>query len=68
MSKIYEIETKNGRVFRVSANNKSQEKRLLKIISDNKNHKTYETFVRVEVVTNGIHSIKQFEAIAANLI
>lgn len=64
---IYELETKNGRTFRVAVANKSQEKRLMKVIGDNKS-KSYEVFVRVEVVNNGIHDVKQFESLAHSLV
>ena len=64
---VYEIETKNGRIFRIAVDNRSQEKRLFKVIADNKK-KSYEIFNRVECRTNGIHNIKDFEAIAETLI
>lgn len=64
---IYELETKNGRVFRVVVANKSQQARLTKVIHDNKS-KSYEVFVRIEVITNGIHDIKQFEKLADSLV
>lgn len=63
---IWELETKNGRVFRVAVANKSQEKRLLKVVHNNKS-KSYETFIRVEVVKSGVHDINQFEALANSL-
>lgn len=59
---IYEAETKNGRTYRVAINNKSQEKRFLKVIADNKEHKE-EKFIRVEVVQNGINTISDFEGL-----
>lgn len=65
--KIYELETKNGRVFRVAVANKSQEKRLLRAVQNNKT-KSYEVFIRAEVVVNGIHDIKQFEKLADTLV
>jgi len=65
--KIYELETKNGRVFRVAIENDNQQKRLSKIISENEK-KSYEKFIRIEVVKNGIHNIKEFEALADSLI
>lgn len=67
MIKIYELETKNGRIFRIAVNNKSQEKRFLKVIEDNKK-KSYEVFTRVEFLKNGINDIKQFEALASELV
>jgi len=65
--KIFELETKNGRIFRVAIDNKNQEKRFLKKVAENKN-KSYEVFKRVECVKNGIHNIKDFEALANTLI
>jgi len=67
MYDIYELATKNGKKFRVSITNKSQKKRFLKVISENKN-KNYEIFTSVKLVLSGIHGIKVFEEIAKNLI
>ena len=64
---IYELETKNGRTFRVAIANNSQMKRLNKVISDNKNGKSYEKFIRVDCIKNGIHSIKDFEKLSDSL-
>lgn len=66
--KIYELETKNGRVFRVGVANKSQEVRLLRAANKVNTTKTYEVFTRVEVVVSGIHDIKQFEKLADTLV
>jgi len=63
---IYELETKNGRIFRVAIENRSQKDRLNKVIAKNKS-KPYEVFTRIECVKNGIHNIKDFEAIADSL-
>ena len=63
MIKIYELETRNGRVFRVVVENPGQEKRLFKVIGENKK-KSYEVFSRVECVNNGIHDIASFEKLA----
>ena len=65
--KIYECETQNGRVFRVAIANKNQEKRFFRTIDKNKS-KSYEKFIRVEVVKNGIHDIGQFEKLADTLL
>lgn len=64
--KVYELKTKNGRAFRVAVNNDNQEKRLLRIVFDNKN-KSYEIFESVTSVLNGIHDIKTFEKLANEL-
>ncbi len=65
--KIYELETKNGRIFRVAINNDNQEKRLLKTVKNNKS-KNYEIFIRVEVVQNGICDISDFEKLQDKLV
>ncbi|MDY0246736.1 MAG: hypothetical protein RBR26_07425 [Methanosarcina mazei] len=64
--KIYYVETKNGRAFKVAVANNAQEKKFLRIVENNKS-KNYETFTRVEVAVNGIHDIKQFEQLADSL-
>lgn len=64
---IWELETKNGRIFRVITENEHQVDRLRKIIHQNK-QKSYEVFIRIEVVTNGIHCIKDFEKLANSLV
>ena len=65
---IWELETKNGRIFRVAVVNESQVKRMQKVIRDNKK-KGYEVFTRIDTnVCNGIHDIKQFEALAEKLV
>ncbi|MDD3476619.1 MAG: hypothetical protein PHI38_07095 [Sulfurimonas sp.] len=65
--KIYTLETKNGRLFKVAVANKSQENRLLKVVEKNKS-KEYEVFTRVEAAANSIHNIKQFEELADSLV
>lgn len=67
MAKVYELETKNGRVFRVVISNDAQEKRLLKKVAENK-EKSYEVFTRIEVVVSGIHDIKAFELLCDTLV
>lgn len=59
--KIYELETKNGRTFRVAIANKSQEQRLMKMYNDNIKNNEYEKFVSIKEVLFGIHDIKTFE-------
>jgi len=63
---IYEAETKNGRIFRVAIENQSQKKRFLAAIAK-KDKNSYEAFIRVEPVSNGIHNIKDFETLANSL-
>lgn len=67
MAKVYELETRNGRSFRVVINNDAQEKRLFKKIEENK-AKGYEVFTRVDVIVNGIHDIKAFELLCDTLV
>lgn len=64
--KIWELETKNGRIFRVAIQNENQQKRLMKKIKENES-KSYENFIRIEVVKNGIHDINDFEKLADSL-
>lgn len=64
--KIWELETKNGRVFKVAIENTNQEERLRKVIADN-DKKAYEKFVSVKVITAGIHNIADFERLANTL-
>ncbi len=57
MTSIYEVTTKNGRIFRVLIENNNQEKRM------------YNTFLNGEFdtvtrVLNGIHNISDFEKLA----
>jgi len=65
---IWELKTKNGRVFRVAIENARQEKRLKKVIADNNNTKTYEKFISQKVITVGIHNIADFERLANTLV
>lgn len=65
--KIWELETKNGRVFRVAIENANQEKRLHKVIADNRSKKNYELFISQKVITKGIHNIADFERLADTL-
>lgn len=64
---VWELKTKNGRIFRTITENKNQEKRLSRIVSQNK-EKDYEQFISVKVINNGIHSLRKFEKIAKTLI
>lgn len=64
--KIWELETKNGRIFRVGIQNDNQQKRLQKKIDENKS-KDYEKFIRIEVIKNGIHDINTFEKLVDSL-
>ena len=64
--KIFELETKNGRLFRVSVSNESQKARLFKKIAENKGK--YEEFKTINCVVNGIYGIKDFEKLADSLV
>ena len=61
MSKVFELETKNGRVFRVLVKNDSQEKRLFKIMFDDFERLGDEQLVKIHCEVYGIHDLKQFE-------
>jgi len=63
---IWELKTQNGRVFKVNIENTNQEKRLRKVIASNSN-KSYEKFISIEVIQNGIYNIKSFEKLANTL-
>lgn len=65
---IWEVETKNGRVFSVAINNANQEKRLKKVIADNNSKKTYEKFISQKVIAKSIHNIADFERLADTLV
>ncbi len=56
---VYELETKNGRIFRVAVENKSQTDRMFRKINENKGK--HEEFIRIEIINNGINNIKSFE-------
>lgn len=58
---LYKITFKDGREYRVFCANKKQKERLQKITN------SLGIFQDVEVMTNGIHTIKQFEDIKSNL-
>jgi len=66
--KIWELSTKNGRVFKVFIENENQEKRLKKVIANNNVGKKYEKFINVKVVQSGIHNIKELELLANTLV
>ncbi len=57
---IYELKLKDGRMFRIAPENKSQENRMFKIVNDCKANNTFKSF---ECVVNGVHNIKHFESI-----
>ena len=58
MAKVFELETKNGRVFRVLVENQSQEKRLFKIMFDDSKNLGDEELVKIHCELNGIHNLK----------
>ena len=64
---VFELSTKNGRVFRVAVSNENQQKRLNKVIRENK-EKGYEVFTEIKCITSGIHSMKEFEALSEKLV
>ncbi|MCK9552333.1 hypothetical protein [Aquamicrobium sp.] len=66
MKQIYLVETRNGRAFRVFVKNKNQKERLFKMVKNQKEDK-YEKVILVKDVLNGIHELKEFEAILNSL-
>ena len=64
--KIFELETKNGRLFRVAVSNESQKARLFKKIAENKGKN--EEFKTINCAINGIYGIKDFEKLADSLV
>jgi hypothetical protein len=66
--KIFELSTRNGRVFRVATANKNQEERLKRVVNKNRKKGGYEVFTDVKCITNGIHSISDFETLSESLV
>lgn len=64
--KIWELEMKSGKVFRVAVENKNQEKRLYKRIADI-NNRAREQIISSKVIVAGIHNIADFEYLADTL-
>lgn len=60
---VYRIELNDGREFRVFTGNKKQDDRLFKTFTSAKEFDN----VKVTVITNGIHTVKQWEEIAKTL-
>ena len=52
---VIEIKSKDGRKFRIVAENKSQEKRILKKFHENEN------LIDLNYILSGIHNVAQFE-------
>ena len=57
---IVELETKNGRIYKVSIQSEHHLKRLKKIIHHNKTKK-YEIFTNISIVESRVYSIGEFE-------
>jgi len=55
---VYELKFNDGRIFRVFTTNKKQKDRLFRFENDEKNG-----VIELNIITNGIHTIKQFESI-----
>jgi len=64
--RIVELETKNGRIFKVYIKDEDQYTRLQQVISDNKTRK-YETFKRITTITKGVYPIEEFERLCNTL-
>ena len=65
--KIYELETKNGRVYKVAIANKNQELKFRKTLRENEK-KSYEVFTKVKCIYNSIHDINDFINLANKLV
>ena len=63
---IVELETKNGRIFKVYIKDNDHYNRLQQVISDNKTRK-YETFTRITTITKGVYPIGSFERLCNRL-
>ena len=61
MAKVFELETKNGRIFRVLVENDTQEKRLFRIMFDDSKNLGDEELVKIHCELYGVHNIKDFE-------
>lgn len=57
--KVYKLETPTGREFRILCENKNQYGRLVDTIKN--------TGIKMSDLTNGIHTIKQWEQISQTL-
>jgi len=57
---LYKITFQDGREYRVFCGNKAQKKRFYKMVETLKDYET------LEELTNGIHTIKQWEEIINN--
>jgi len=66
--RLFELKTKNGRIYKVMVENNNQYERLLKLIQQNKEKGGYEMFISVKNISNGIQNIADFEAICKNLV
>jgi len=58
MATIYEVILKNGRIYRVATDNRSQEKKLFATLEPSKG--TYEEILSIKSFLNGVHSFKGF--------
>lgn len=59
---LYEVKLKDGRTWRVNCENKAQKDRFMKTL-----HSITDQVEGWRAITNGIHTIKQWEAIVDNL-
>lgn len=63
---IYQVETVNGRFFRIAINSDAQKKRMMKVINNSQDK--YERFINLKCINNGVHNIKDFESISGELV
>lgn len=61
MAKVFELKTKNERIFRVLVENDTQEKRLFRIMFDDSKNLGDEQLVIIHCELYGVHNIKDFE-------
>lgn len=60
---VYQIEFKDGSTFRIFCANKSQIDRVITIYNKQK-----DSVKEITEITNGIHTVKQFEKILKHII
>lgn len=58
---LFEIKFYDGRIFRVFCHGKAQKKRFFNFVNQNKNE-----IEILDEISNGIHTITEFEKIATN--
>lgn len=62
-STLYQVKIHNGRIFRIFCKGKNQHKRFFDFTQKIEN-----MVESIEVISNGIHTITEFEKITTNLL